>query len=764
MAATPGKGHHRGKGALSLPVALFFFLIAVYLLSFSGDFHSADEMATFAVTQSLVQRGRFDIEPLRWMGRQQGAFGPDGLLYSKYGLGISLLALPLQWLAALVPAFGNVQTTMLLNALVTALTAVLLLHFTRRMGYSRGVALATALLFGLATPAWVYAKYFFGEPLTALCLLAAAYGLRRWREGDGPGWALAAGAAAGYALTTRLVDGALAVPWLALYGFWPRRWERALRDRRWWVGAVAFAAPLALALAGHEWYTLARFGRLGESGYHTGFFAVPLLTGLYGLLFSPGRGLFPHAPILLLGVAALPLAWRRQRAETLLIGAISGVYLLLYGTWRWWFGGDCWGPRHILPLLPFAALLLPPALDWAGKKRRWRPWTVGTLATLSAVAQLGGVLVAFGVYTMKEGAAHGLELYDPRFFFDPRYAALIGHWRVLGRDTLDVAWMRVMAAGQSPQVDWLPLLAEVGLVAVSGWALWTAWRGETLAKVASKTFARVTEGAGRPVALCLLTLAVAALALSRAYGDADGRRGDFRLLVAAIEARARPGDAIVYHTVADTAALLEVYKGRWPVHSFRDDFEPARSEAQALAEDILPRYRRVWFVDYAASPGGVVEDRLLADGYGAGETRYGQLRLNLYALPADRPPLGPQTTRFGEVLSLTGAGWDGAVATGDVLRLELDWQAVAPAGEDYQLFVHVLDGDGRLVAQRDVWQPTSAWAVGTTHRMRLAVPLPPDLPSGQYRLNLGWYRLADGRRLSTDTGDDHLALGHVEVQ
>ena len=42
--------------------------------------------------QALARRGAWDIDMIRWMGEQQGSFGPDGHLYSRKGIGTTLAA------------------------------------------------------------------------------------------------------------------------------------------------------------------------------------------------------------------------------------------------------------------------------------------------------------------------------------------------------------------------------------------------------------------------------------------------------------------------------------------------------------------------------------------------------------------------------------------------------------------------------------------------------------------------------------------------
>ncbi len=89
---------------------------------------------------------------------------------------------------------------------------------------------------------------------------------------------------------------------------------------------------------------------------------------------------------------------------------------------------------------------------------------------------------------------------------------------------------------------------------------------------------------------------------------------------------------------------------------------------------------------------------------------------------------------------------------GGTLDLTLDWTALAPLNENYTIFLQVLDANDRLVGQVDAWPlqgtlPTSQWQPGETITDPHTIQLDGDLPPGEYRLLIGWYLLADLRRL-----------------
>jgi len=59
--------------------------------------------------------------------------------------------------------------------------------------------------------------------------------------------------------------------------------------------------------------------------------------------------------------------------------------------------------------------------------------------------------------------------------------------------------------------------------------------------------------------------------------------------------------------------------------------------------------------------------------------------------------------------------------------------------------------------------PTSWWSPGEIVEETRWIQLPPDLSAGDYYLSTGWYDWSTGRRLSLDSGGEHLILARVRV-
>jgi hypothetical protein len=405
---------------------VFWLLCGLYGLMMSGHTYSADEETMLAVSRALL---RGEVAVTAPAGAPLAALRPglEGQRYSPYGILPSLLAIPFLGLAlpaqSLGPAafeYSSRVAVTLLNVPITAATAALLAAWSLRLGASRFGAFTVALLYGLATFAWPYARTFFSEPLAALLLLLATERLDALRIGRGHPYRtlFVAGLAAGLLVATRVASG-IALPLLGLYLLWL---SGQAREWRW---PLAWGLGLLPGFILVGWYNLARFGTPLASGYgsEADLFTTPLFYGLYGLLFSPGKSLFLYAPPLLLGIAGAFSLAHKHKPLLVLIYSLALAHILLYARWGEWAGGGVWGPRFLLPIV--GLLLLPAAGLWQNGSRRqpWRIAAVLLLGGLGFVANLGGVWLNFNTYL-------NMPLHVDRIN-SWRDSALPAHWRII---------------------------------------------------------------------------------------------------------------------------------------------------------------------------------------------------------------------------------------------------------------------------------------------------------------------------------------------
>ncbi len=740
----------RRDGPLAL--ALFSLLLSAYLLTFSGVYHSSDEMSMLVATDSLARRGAWDTDLLRWQGEQQGSFGAGDHLYSRKGIGMTLVALPLYWLALQSAALGNVQAAMWVNGLLTALTGVLVFATLGRLRYGFGPSLGTALAYGLATMAWPYARFFFSETLAAAGLMLSMYALVSDRAHDldplpvdaGPPssarsdgqtctgrwhYPLLAGIGLALALLARL-NNAIAVPF---FGLWLLAICYRRSGRRWpaWVGPlVAFGLPVLAALVLTGWYNSIRFGSPWITGYlPEERWSYSFLKGLYGLTFSPGKGLFWYNPILFAALIALPAFFRRHRIEA---GVVCGVVLAnvaFYAPWYLWWAGHAWGPRFLVAILPLAILPLAQAIAAAARSRALAV-SLALLAAASVTVQALGVAVSFNLYL--EDIFAELGLYHPATLFDPSYSPLVRQWGYLQPENLDLAWMQ-NAAVRGPALG-----LGLALLAICLVALWRAWHG------------RLRAWAGAGLILLLALGSVGMLVLLAPAGDAAAAA---RLL----EEMERPGEVAVLADPHLTEDLQNAYDGSLPLWGGSlDDLATTASVG-------------VWIYG-----GGSAEPAPV-------RFQAGTLRLEAH-LPPGHPfdparlplPADAEWARLGGLAEVAADVPGHTLRPGDNLELIVVWRALGASAVSYTLFVQAVDDQGGKVGQLDRLPcggecPTSGWHPGDFIGERLLLPIWPEAQPGSYRLILGMYDLQTGQRLPVldargEAVGDSLSLGTLTIR
>ena len=89
------------------------------------------------------------------------------------------------------------------------------------------------------------------------------------------------------------------------------------------------------------------------------------------------------------------------------------------------------------------------------------------------------------------------------------------------------------------------------------------------------------------------------------------------------------------------------------------------------------------------------------------------------------------------------------------MTITVYWRVERAPDADYTVFVHLLDSNGRLVAQADAppqlgYYPTSFWESGEVIVDSRALVVPHDAPPGEYTIAIGLYVLATGQRLPVD--------------
>jgi uncharacterized membrane protein len=113
------------------------------------------------------------------------------------------------------------------------------------------------------------------------------------------------------------------------------------------------------------------------------------------------------------------------------------------------------------------------------------------------------------------------------------------------------------------------------------------------------------------------------------------------------------------------------------------------------------------------------------------------------------------------------------IQPGDSVRLTLYWQALADMETSYTVFTHLIDENERIMGQKDNrpvsgLYPTTEWTPGERIVDRYEIATGPEIPPGEYSIEIGLYELDSGERLPVlDVmglpKDSRVVLGKVQV-
>jgi hypothetical protein len=381
-------------------MAGLFMLCFVYFLPRPGDWNQDSRLDT---DLAIVNHGSLQVDRYRW--NAPGDIVPyQGHWYPSKAPGQALLGIPVfaAYKGALTLAghradaeqlglktqfhrlYAQFYIAQFLESMytVTIPAVAFLLLFFWFLGYFSDSFLNRTILtlaLGLSTGYFAYAQVFYPHVSTAAVLFGAfmlLYVAGRGARGEPAraprleGNPALATFLAGLCLgAAGLLDHTAAAPGAVIAAYALFRVPPKL-----WLFVALGALPGLLITAG---YNYAAYHNIGVTGYSTGDSGVggsPIggaIAGqpnygspLWGMSFSPFRGIFFLSPFLLLAFPGMAL-WRRRGIEWLVCLAASMVLFLVVSSIYFWYGGSAMGPRYLIQMLPFLALPVIFVLDRA---------------------------------------------------------------------------------------------------------------------------------------------------------------------------------------------------------------------------------------------------------------------------------------------------------------------------------------------------------------------------------------------------------------
>lgn len=535
-----------------------------------------------------------------------------------------------------------------------------------------------------------------------------------------------------------------------------------------------------------------------------GALAVPLLYALVRRTVSPRAGLLAGV------IATFSPYWIYYAQETRTYALLTTLVMLaLYLLIRaesdpaWEKAAWPWASYAVVAALAlashyFAGFALAAAVLWLLARCRQRP----SLATRCLLAQAGAALllspllmyvapsllvtagsVQRGGVPLGSIVEHLAVTFNLGTSIEPSAAtpfvvvaaALAGIGLVSQRGTrlwglvLVLPILAVYAVSFNPYRGWARyfIMASPGWYALLAAGLDRLLAGRSLARSLDRTEGQTVRSSrstwamrgGRllGVAAGLLLLAGAGLSLANYYFDPTYWRYDLRSGVRQVDTLTTPDVAVVVNGPRQFPSFFYYFRKTIPWVELPAPGAGARETVEAL-QRLASRYRGIWLVKYRPpeyDPDGLIEAWLGENAYKAGFRWIENTTFSLYLTedPEDPQPVAsfPVGIVFGDDAELVA--YRASLATtqrDDYVLVHLRWRALRTPFGDLRVFAHLLDADGRRVAQSDhrpvdELRPSWTWQAGELLEDRFALRLPDDGRSG-LRLVVGLYQ-AEGDRL-----------------
>jgi hypothetical protein len=459
---------HKSDRKLILLIFGFFFLINI--ASSGGHLDWWDGTEAFLVTESMALKGTAKLDPAVPSVDELGFYinytvntnkviqsgdntDPSNVIlepvYTVRSLLLSALGIPFYYLGLILHLSPITTVGMLFNSLIISLITIVLFSLSTEVHRSKKIAFVISLIFSVCSFIWPYNSTFWVQPLQALTLAVSAYFLIRIQHYDnaflchfmtvsGNQKRFFFSALAGLFLGASIFahpTSFIFLPVFLVFAFF-----RIMRhDKKNFLLLIAVLVAMLLSVG---FVNYVRFGSFTEFGY--GYFSS-LAThdgwvGLLGLLISPGAGLIFYFPLAILLPLGAKYIHKENKALFYLCTYIIVANWIYVGTLSFgaepiaWSGGVAWGPRYLIPVLPFIMVILGSIFSHINKKRPFLQGTLIALCIAGFYVNLSGVLIWFQYGLMYGWQQEGLSVYPNSLdvvTWYPLYSPIVLHTKAL---------------------------------------------------------------------------------------------------------------------------------------------------------------------------------------------------------------------------------------------------------------------------------------------------------------------------------------------
>jgi len=241
----------------------------------------------------------------------------------------------------------------------SALSVCVFFLISKTYGYSVRTSLILVFLYGLSTTLWAYSQTSLNVVPFVFFLLTGFLFYRKFHKTNSYFNLILTGIFFGVAFLTRQDGILIIIPLFILLLITSFKKKMKLKT------FFAFSIPVIISYGIHRFV---EFVRIGIQDTAPSIITVPsqvvaaakfepIHMYLFGILFSPGAGIFVYAPILLASFVGFFDFYKKNKFDCFLFISFIAFFLMVHGTNVYWHGFNGWGTRYFLPL--FAFLILP---------------------------------------------------------------------------------------------------------------------------------------------------------------------------------------------------------------------------------------------------------------------------------------------------------------------------------------------------------------------------------------------------------------------
>lgn len=374
--------------------------------------------------EAIVERRQFGVENLSSWPVNGDVFGYNGHTYTNKQPGqamVGAVAYSLVRLTGLSYAKNRLLAAALVtfftSSLLTALAGIAVFRLAQGLddGHSNSWAIATTLAFGFGTTAFAYSGISHHDAIATAFLFIAFYVIFTLSHDPSSNRmkitkALLAGLLMGLTLTTSMLHFLMAVV-VGLYFLSGRQWKLLVP---FLTGGVAGVAPMMFynAVNFGSPFLLPAVANYKFTGYDPEAFFRFEWNNFVERVNVYSQFIVLYAPVLwfgLLGLYFLPPKYRREKYFVTAAVFVLFFYVVNMQT----FGNCLYGPRYLLPIMPFATVGL------IGLRRvQWNVWKYPMVIVLLLVGM-------FSAFVNLVGAVKGAMFCDASRYALPDYLAAI---------------------------------------------------------------------------------------------------------------------------------------------------------------------------------------------------------------------------------------------------------------------------------------------------------------------------------------------------